>query len=244
MNGNFKTLLDAGDIVPVMMPDGSAFEIEGTAYYQYRDGGVPTRPHRFHAFAEVNFEHEAWQMDRESLLAFMEAFQDYVIGSLSHSGDPDWIRRNAPVMLNTVTNVHERIKSYNSTIEFVYDIASVLFFHKDEDPMTYDIAEARRTKAVWRRYPELYAFFLGTDLGRHVPLARLSQPDTLISAARAMGLMLTTLQTLSSQYDWNGTTSDTPSFIASQTVALKEYATSILWVLRNTSTTSPPTEGR
>ncbi|MPR36636.1 hypothetical protein [Salmonirosea aquatica] len=174
----------------------------------------------------------------------MAAFQDFTIGAIANMNNPDWIKRNAPVMLSTITNVRERIESYNSTIEFVYDMASVIYFHEDEDPHGYDLAEAKKKKAVWRRYPELYAFFLSMDLGRHVPLARLSQPDTLTSAAKSLGLMLTTLQSLSLDYDWHDTTSGTPSFIASQTVTLKEYATSLLYLLRNTSTTSAPTSGK
>lgn len=244
MNKNFRELLDAGDIVPAVNQDNEPLLLEGVQYYQYRDGGVPTRPLRFHRFAETNFEHEAWQIDRDSLLAYMAAFQDYVIGSLANANNPDWIKKNAPILLNTVTNVRTRIEDFNSTIEFVYDMASVIYFHENEDPHGYDMAEARTKKAVWRRYPDLYAFFLSMDLGRHVPLARLSQPDTLTSAARSLGLMLTSLQSLSLDYDWHDTTSGTPSFIASQTVALKEYATSLLYLLRNTSTTSAPTSGK
>jgi hypothetical protein len=243
MNKNFKVLLDAGDVVEALGPDGEPFIHEGVQYYQYRDGGVPTRPFRFHAFAEVNFEHEAWQMDRDSLLAFMMAFQDFAIGAIANMNNPEWIKRNAPIMLSTVTNVRERIENYNSTIEFVYDIASVIYFHQDEDPHGYDVSEGRKKKASWRPYPDLYAFFLSMDLGRHVPLARLSQPDTLSSAAKTYGLLLTSLQSLSLDYDWHDTTSGTPNFIRSQTAALKEYATSLLYLLRNTSTTSPPTSG-
>ena len=242
MNKNFKELLEAGEIIPALGPDGSPFIVEGVQYYQYRDGGVPTRPFRFHRFAETNFEHEAWQMDRDSLLAFMMTFQDFAIGVIANMNNPDWIKRNAPIMLNTITNVRERIENYNSTIEFVYDVASVIYFHKDEDPHGYDVTEGRKKKAIWRPYPDLYAFFLSMDLGRHVPLARLSQPDTLTSAAKSLGLMLTSLQSLSLEYDWHDTTSDTPNFIASQTEALKGYATSLLYLLRNTSTTSPPTK--
>ncbi|GAB3164735.1 hypothetical protein [Telluribacter humicola] len=242
MNGNFKQLLEAGDIVPAKTQDGKLFELEGTQYYEYKDGGVPTRPHRFHAFAETSFEHEAWQMDRDSLMMFMNVFQDFVIGSLANLNNPDWFKHNAPIMLNTVTNVRDRIEHYNSTIEFVYDMASVLYFHEDEDPFTYDITEARKKKDMWRPYPYLYTFFLSMDLNRHVPLGRLSQPDTLTSAAQSLRLMLSTLQNLSSRYDYTDTTSDTMSFIESQTEVLKGYATSLIYLLRNTSITLPPTE--
>lgn len=152
--------------------------IDGTEYYQFTTG-YNSYYERYMAFMDRLSEIEQ-RVDKNYLDRFQKTLDEYLNkGSLKDIA---------------VLNKHlaDR-RAYIGNVELIYNLASVWFFDKSENPYTYDYGYADEKIRKWRNDKDSICFFLTTPLRHYLPL-----PDTLVQNIKTYekGQYVSELQTL------------------------------------------------
>jgi hypothetical protein len=134
---------------------------DGTEYY-HMTTGYNSYYERYMAFTDRVAEIEQ-RIDNAYLKTYLKVQNEYI-----NKGD----LRNISIQSK---HLEDRM-SYVCNVEFLYNLASVWFFDKSENPYTYDYEYADKKIKRWKRDAELLVFFCHTPLKDYMPL-----PDTLIA---------------------------------------------------------------
>lgn len=151
---------------------------DGTEYYHFTTG-YNSYYERYMAFTDRIAEIEQ-RVDNAYLKMYLKVQKDYINkGLLSEIA---------------VSSKHlEDRMNYICNVEFIYNLASVWFFDKSENPYLYDYGYADQKIKKWKRDKELICFFLKTPLKDYLPL-----PDILTTNIKTYekGQYLSELSTL------------------------------------------------
>jgi hypothetical protein len=134
---------------------------DGTEYYHLTTG-YNSYYERYMAFTDRMAEIEQ-RVDNKYLKTYLKVNKDYL-----NKGD----LVNASI---AAKHLEDRM-NYICNVELLYNLASVWFFDKSENPYTYDYVYADQKIKRWKRDAELLVFFCQTPLKDYMPL-----PDTLIA---------------------------------------------------------------
>lgn len=150
--GRFRPYLIEGKhrVVP-------AFEFQGKQYFMFDQmEEVPTgrQMAALTIYAEMDM-----RVTREYL-------QDYVKAVEKVTSDPKRININILVQLNM--NLKERMELMVMP-DFIFKMASVTYFDKDESPYRYDFEYNKKKIAAWKEDGQALDFFLKTPIGDMIP---------------------------------------------------------------------------
>lgn len=134
-----------------------AFEFKGEQYYMF-DSQMEAPTGRQFTALTIYAEMEC-RMDREFMVAFSEGIDKIL-------NDPKKIRIGVIAQMNTY--LKERL-SLMVPNEFVYKLASVVFFTKNESPYLYDFVYNKRKIERWKEDGATLDFFLKTPLVDLIP---------------------------------------------------------------------------
>lgn len=93
---------------------------------------------------------------------------------------------------NLNRNLRE-LRSYVFNVNLLYNLASVWFFDKNENPFTYDHEYCEKKISDWKKDKEVLSFFLQAPIREYLPQLNISKEDL---RTYIMGLSLKELSTL------------------------------------------------
>lgn len=137
-----------------------AFELGGEKFYMF-DSQMEVPTGRQFAALTIYAEMEC-RMDREFMVAFSDGLEKIL-------DDPKKIKISAIAQMNIY--LKERL-SLMVPNEFVYRLASVVFFTKDESPYLYDFDYNKKKINRWKRDGATLDFFLKTPLVELIPFLK------------------------------------------------------------------------
>ncbi len=138
--------------------------IDGTEYYHFTTG-YNGYYERYMAFTDRLAEIEQ-RVDNKYLKLYLKTLKEY--GKKGEIGEIFILSQHLEDRMDYICNV-----------EFIYNLASVWFFDKSENPYTYDYGYADKKIRKWKADKDLLSFFLKTPLRAYIPL-----PDTLIESIK------------------------------------------------------------
>jgi hypothetical protein len=134
-----------------------AFKLAGTTYYHFPNQyNVPAGRH---LAALAYYKELEMNCDAEYLRKFTAAMNKVL-------SDPKKI--NLKAIIQMVSFMEERLKMLPLP-EYIFRLASVLFFDKSESFYSYDFDYNRKKIERWKKHEDLLAFFLQTPLVELIP---------------------------------------------------------------------------
>lgn len=134
-----------------------AFELNGVQYFMFdQTDEIPTG----RQFAALTIYAE---MD---MRVTREYLQDYVRAVEKVTSDPKKINITHLIQLNM--NLKERMDLMVMP-EFIYKLASVIYFDKNESPYRYDFEYNKKKIEAWKEDGQTLDFFLKTPIGDLIP---------------------------------------------------------------------------
>ncbi|WP_080056871.1 hypothetical protein [Spirosoma aerolatum] len=249
----FDKALSMGHVVPVLLPNGEPFIIEGIQFYQASDDGVNMYQGRLMSFTDVIEKHNRLKLDETTLRAYFTSIAESATQAiLQLSSDPEQAVKYLTDIATLSSFGQQRLDLYEETSELnvgsntarVYELASIWFFSSDEDPASHDPVKGKRNVMLMLKRPELYDFFLRMRLNRFAPLASASEENTL-NAIRAIReadynqFLLFTQSLL--RFKMNGANPAMTQRLESLLATLNAYDTCYDQLLKTLTTTWPRT---
>lgn len=214
MNSNFKAALEAGYLQPVIMKDGSHFEIDGDKYYEPTEQGAKMAIFRFHSALDIIRMHEELRLDyhlnKNGWLQVKEKAMQII-----SSGDIEQIRNAALDLLSLEGRIEARME-FGKDIEQIYQLTAIYFLIETEDPGSINNEIISTKIRKFKAMPELYGFFLGLPLSRLAGSSMASDSATLNYLRELKKLDLLELKRYLITSQINGVENDTTNFISSQ----------------------------
>lgn len=137
-----------------------AFELGGIRYFQFANQEEVPTGRQFAALAIYN--EMDMRVNREYLELHTKAFDKVV-------SDPKKIHIGYLIQMNE--NLKDRL-TLMVTPDFIYKLASVVFFDESESPYSYDYDYNEGKIKKWKEDKETLAFFLRTPLKNLVPFLK------------------------------------------------------------------------
>lgn len=236
MNLHFKEALEKGFVEPVLLSDGTQFELDGKKYYQPTESGAKMAIARFHQALDIIRMHEELKMSYKDLKSSWIQVKELAMTIIS-SRDGSEIQNAALDLLTLQQRVETRI-DFGKDIEQIYQITAIYFLIETEDPgaLNNEIIDSKIKS--FKSKPELYAFFLRLPLSHYLGSSLALDSATLNYLAELKKLELLDLKAYLIKLQMSGRESDTTSYILSQMETLSESAGLIASLSRLTSTQS------
>ena len=136
-----------------------AFTSGGTKYYQFAD--ITNLPYERGLQAMYIYNQVEMRCSRDFLTRYTEA-----VHKVLHGKDIDIYA------LNQMNEILKQRLAMPCDVELLYQLASVAFFDKTENPATYEQAYAEKKIAKWRKDKEVAAFFSQKPLTDLMPFLR------------------------------------------------------------------------
>lgn len=133
-----------------------AFTCGGTAYYRFAD--ITNLPYERGLQALYIYNQIEMRCSRDFLLKYTEATD-----KILHGKDIDIYT------LNQMNEILKQRLAMPTDVELLYQLASVAFFDKTENPAVYEQAYAEKKIAKWRKDKEVTAFFSQKALKELMP---------------------------------------------------------------------------
>lgn len=243
MRKSFSDALESGQIEIARLPDGSPFVVDGVQFYQATDEGFNMAIGRFHAFGDVLRRHDELKLTDELLTTGLDALDGFFRRCRAQAQlDTEQVMDSAGEGLVLIERIRQR-RALGLSVEQVFEIASIFYFTAGEEPGAVDWGVNKTKISGWLKAEnraELYRFFLNSPIGSYVPLAGLSDANTLNYLREVnVGEVLDWTRTLLSLRT-SGISSEATSGIELRRETLYEYDGLLSELSRNTSTTGPP----
>lgn len=190
----FQKALALGHIIPVKLPNGDDFVVDGIRFYQATGDGANMYQGRAMAFTDVIEKHNRLKLDEATIRAFFASVGESATQAMLLIGsDPEKAVQFLSDIASLANFGKQRLDLYDDIADLqigsntarVYELASIWFFGSDEDPAAYDPTKGKRNIELWLKYPELYDFFLRLRLNQFAPLAAHS-PESTLKSIQAM----------------------------------------------------------
>lgn len=243
MNKSFKDALEKGLIMPALLLDGSPFVVDDVVFYQATEDGFNLSIGRFHAFGDVLRRHDELKLTGDLLDSAMDQLESLFRRCRAQINlDTEQVMDAASEGIVTIERLRQR-RSLGLSVEQVYEIASIFYFHENEDPGSIDTAMNRKkidTWLKWERAPELWSFFLAMPISNYMPLSSLLDKN-ILNYLMELGreeIMDLTAHLLKSKM--SGQNPATTNSIESRRATLFEYDGLLTNVLSRTTTSVPP----
>ena len=136
-----------------------AFTSGGTKYYQFAD--ITNLPYERGLQAMYIYNQVEMRCSRDFLKRYTEA-----VHRVLHGKDIDIYA------LNQMNEILKQRLSMPCDVELLYQLASVAFFDKTENPAVFEQAYAEKKIAKWRKDKEVAAFFSQKPLTELMPFLR------------------------------------------------------------------------
>ena len=136
-----------------------AFTSGGTKYYQFAD--ITNLPYERGLQAMYIYNQVEMRCSRDFLTRYTDA-----VHQVLHGKDIDIYA------LNQMNEILKQRLSMPCDMELLYQLASVAFFDKTENPAIYEGAYAEKKIAKWRKDKEVAAFFSQKPLTELMPFLR------------------------------------------------------------------------
>lgn len=133
-----------------------AFTCGGTAYYRFAD--ITNLPYERGLQALYIYNQIEMRCSRDFLLKYTEATD-----KILHGKDIDIYT------LNQMNEILKQRLAMPTDVELLYQLASVAFFDKTENPAVYEQTYAEKKIAKWRKDKEVAAFFSQKALKELMP---------------------------------------------------------------------------
>lgn len=133
-----------------------AFTCGGTAYYRFAD--ITNLPYERGLMALYIYNQIEMRCSRDFLVKYTEATD-----KILHSKDIDIYT------LNQMNEILKQRLAMPTDVDLLYQLASVCFFDKTENPAVYEQAYAEKKIAKWRKDKEVTAFFSQKALKELMP---------------------------------------------------------------------------
>lgn len=143
-----------------------AFTHDGVDYYQFAKA-IDT-PYDRALFAHLFYRELSMGVDREDLLQFFNA-TDQILSAPKG-------KVNLANLYRLQTNMKERI-NFIVDPDLLLKLASVVYFDKNEDPYTYDMAYGQVKINKWKKDKKHLAFFLSLPITDVLPFLKQSGID-------------------------------------------------------------------
>lgn len=141
-----------------------AFIHEGVEYYQFVNGASMYTGRYAAAMDRIN------EIDCRVDKAYMDLFQKTLKEYLNKGNLQD-----AFILLHNLETRREWVTDQ----EFIYNLASVWFFDKNEDPASYDYEYAYQKIGRWKKDPAMLGFFLQTPIRNYLEPLPISNESIL-----------------------------------------------------------------
>lgn len=170
----FRNLLGLG-FKPVLLDNKyrivEAFRYDGVSYLMFEN---PFDGSTGRTFAALHIYHEMqMNCDRDYLIKLTKAIDKVIKGGKHEKG---WQVDLTPlIMMNTY--LKERLEM-GVMPDYVYKLASVIFFDQTESPYSYDVDYNKKKIEKWKEAPDALDFFLSTPLKDLIPSLRIPSTNS------------------------------------------------------------------
>jgi hypothetical protein len=159
MHPQLTYALERGYVEPVLMPDGTQMEINGTKYFVFSNSGEKLTQSRLYAFSDFLDESNRFIAKKEDLETAMSFIEETLAEALMV------VNTEPRECLDLITQARYRAQStkqriqMGASIERIWEISAIWFLSEHEDPEINDPIINRKKVADFQTRPELTGFF-------------------------------------------------------------------------------------